>query len=228
MSAFVIPLFVIYRLRIKRYEAVQKLREKVARDLHDDVGSTLTSINILSEMSIQKLNENDEVKDYLTRISSNSSLMMDAMDDIVWNIKPANDTMTRIIARMREYAATIFEPKEIRYKFINEELVKNISLNMDVRRSLLLIFKEALNNIVKYAAATFVTIEFKIEDGNLKMSIRDDGKGFDREKIKYGNGIENMMKRAAHFDGRLEVESLENIGTKVVIHVPLNKSKAYN
>jgi signal transduction histidine kinase len=228
LAAFVVPLYFIYRLRIKRYEAIQKLREKVARDLHDDVGSTLTSINILSEMSIQKVNGNShEISDYLHRISNNSSQMMDAMDDIVWNIKPANDTMVKIIARMREYAATIFEPKEILYRFANEELVKNISLNMDVRRSLLLIFKEALNNIVKYAGAKMVSIEFKLVKDNLYLTIRDDGKGFDINTVKYGNGIENMTKRASNFNGDLEIESKENVGTKVIITIPVSKSRMY-
>jgi two-component sensor histidine kinase len=228
LAAFVVPLYFIYRLRIKRYEAIQKLREKVARDLHDDVGSTLTSINILSEMSIQKVNGNShEISDYLHRISNNSSQMMDAMDDIVWNIKPANDTMVKIIARMREYAATIFEPKEILYRFANEELVKNISLNMDVRRSLLLIFKEALNNIVKYAGAKMVSIEFKLVKDNLCLTIRDDGKGFDINTVKYGNGIENMTKRASNFNGDLEIESKENVGTKVIITIPVSKSRVY-
>jgi signal transduction histidine kinase len=228
VGAFIAPLYFIYRLRIKRYEAVQKVREKVARDLHDDVGSTLTSINILSEMSIQKINGNDsEIGDYLKRISNNSSQMMDAMDDIVWNIKPSNDTMVKIIARMREYAATIFEPKEIIYRFVNEEMVKNISLNMDVRRSLLLIFKEALNNIVKYAGARMVSIEFKLIKDNLYLTIRDDGKGFDRRIVKYGNGIENMTKRAANFNGGLEIESMENVGTKVIITIPVQKSGVY-
>jgi ligand-binding sensor domain-containing protein/two-component sensor histidine kinase len=228
LGAFIAPLFYIYKQRIKRYEAVQKLREKVARDLHDDVGSTLTSINILSEMSIQKINGDDpEISDYLRRISNNSSQMMDAMDDIVWNIKPANDTMIKIIARMREYAATIFEPKEILYRFVNEELVKNISLNMDVRRSLLLIFKEALNNIVKYADARMVSIEFKLVRDMLYLTIRDDGKGFDSRSVKYGNGIENMMKRASNFNGTLQIESMENVGTKVIINIPVQKSGVY-
>lgn len=227
LCAIVIPVVIIYQLRIKRFQAVQKLREKVARDLHDDVGSTLTSINILSEMSIERLGANGEVREYLGRIRNNSGQMMDAMDDIVWNIKPANDTMSKIIARMREYAASVFEPQEIMYKFVNEDVVKHLSLNMDVRRSLLLIFKEALNNIVKYAEASLVTIDFKIDKGNLHMDIRDNGKGFDMEKVRYGNGIENMNKRAVSFNGTIDIKSLQNVGTRVEISIPIKKSQSF-
>ena len=223
IAAF-IPVYIIYKLRLKRVEEVQKIREKVARDLHDDVGSTLTSINILSEISKDKVSkDNSEVKDYLSRISNTSSQMMDAMDDIVWNIKPANDTMIKIAARMREYAAAVFEPKDIAYRFVNEEKVKTVSLNMDVRRSLFLIFKETLNNISKYANANLVTIEFELKNNQLSLIIIDDGAGFDEKTIVYGNGIENMQKRAKSFKGSYIIKSYPGKGTHVSLTIPLSK-----
>lgn len=223
IAAF-IPVYIIYKLRLRRFEEVQKIREKVARDLHDDVGSTLTSINILSEISKDKVSkDNSEVKDYLSRISNTSSQMMDAMDDIVWNIKPANDTMIKIAARMREYAAAVFEPKDIAYRFVNEEKVKTVSLNMDVRRSLFLIFKETLNNISKYANANLVTIEFELKNNQLCLVIIDDGTGFDEKTIVYGNGIENMQKRAKSFKGNYIIKSYPGKGTHVSLAIPLSK-----
>ncbi len=219
-----IPLYIIYKLRINRIRAVQRIREKVARDLHDDVGSTLTSINILSEMSRNKIETNTpEVKNYLDKITDNSSQMMDAMDDIVWNIKPANDTMDKIEARMREYAANIFEPRNISYKFTDGAGVKSISLNMDVRRSMLLIFKETLNNIAKYAKANLVSIEFSFKNNELLLTITDDGIGFESTNIVYGNGIENMQKRAQSFKGSYTVKSYPGKGTHVLLVIPLNK-----
>jgi len=218
-----IPVYIIYSLRLKRFEAVQKIREKVARDLHDDVGSTLTSINILSEFSKSKVDAESEVKNYLDRISNTSSQMMDAMDDIVWNIKPSNDTMEKIEARMREYAAAVFEPKDIAYRFVDNDKVKNISLNMDVRRSLFLIFKETLNNIAKYANANLVTIEFELKNNQLMMRITDDGIGFDETQVVYGNGIENMQKRAKGFKGSYEIKSYPGKGTHVLLVIPLIK-----
>lgn len=217
-----VPVYVIYKLRINRLLAVQKLREKVARDLHDDMGSTLTSISILSEIANVKLTgDNKLVKDYLGRISTNSHQMMDAMDDIVWSINPANDTMRRIIARMREYAATVLEPRDIDYTVINDDKLKNIKFDMDVRRNLFLIFKEALNNLVKYSQATSVRIEFMIDRSALQLTIKDNGVGFDKDTVVYGNGLSNMKKRAAAMRGTFTITSQKNEGATVTLRIPI-------
>ncbi|GAB3937079.1 sensor histidine kinase [Mucilaginibacter myungsuensis] len=216
------PIYVIYRARINRLLAVQKLREKVARDLHDDMGSTLTSINILSEMAnIKMTGDNPQVKDYLGRISTNSSQMMDAMDDIVWNINPANDTMPRIIARMREYAATVLEPRDIDYTVVNDDKLRNVKLDMDVRRNLFLIYKEALNNLVKHSGATDVRIEFKVSYDMLQMTITDNGIGFDPEQMDLGNGLINMRKRAEGMQGSFSVDPQKTSGTTVTLKIPI-------
>jgi ligand-binding sensor domain-containing protein/two-component sensor histidine kinase len=217
-----IPFYIIYKLRINRLLAVQKLREKVARDLHDDMGSTLTSIGILSEMANTKMQgENTVSKDYLTRISSNSTEMMDAMDDIVWSINPANDTIPKIIGRMREYAATILEPRDIDYTVINDDKLKNIKLDMDMRRNLFLIYKEALNNLVKYSGATVVKIEFVVNNSSLQLIITDNGIGFDQQTVIYGNGLTNMRKRAENMNGSLTVVSEKNRGVVVRLQLPV-------
>ena len=150
--------------------------------------------------------------------------MMEAMDDIVWNIKPANDTMDKIEARMREYAANIFELRDIGYKFTDDTKVKSISLNMDVRRSLFLIFKETLNNIAKYAKANLVTIEISVKNNELLLAITDDGIGFEAKDTVYGDGIENMQKRAKSFKGSYTVKSYPGKGTHVLLVIPLAKN----
>lgn len=215
-------IYTIYRLRINRLVAVQRLREKVARDLHDDMGSTLTSINILSEMASNKINgDNAAAREYMSKISVNSSQMMDAMDDIVWSIKPDNDTMPRIVARMREYAATVLEPKDIEYAVMNDEKIKNIKLDMDRRRNLFLIFKETLNNLVKYSGASMVEIEFLVHHSRLQLIVKDNGKGFDQKLISSGNGLTNMRNRAQAMDGSLVVSSRLGKGTLVTLEIPL-------
>jgi len=217
-----LPVYVIYKLRINRLLAVQKLREKVARDLHDDMGSTLTSINILSDIANVKLTgDNQLVKDYLIRISTNSNQMMDAMDDIVWSINPANDTMPRIVARMREYAATVLEPRDIDYTVTNVDRLKNIKLDMDVRRNLFLIYKETLNNLVKYSQATQVQIEFEVNQSMLQLTIKDNGIGFDQETVTLGNGLVNMRKRANGMKGSFNITSQKNMGTVVILQIPI-------
>jgi ligand-binding sensor domain-containing protein/two-component sensor histidine kinase len=217
-----VPVYIIYNLRINRMAAVQRLREKVARDLHDDMGSTLTSINILSAMAANKITgENAPAREYLGKISTNSNQMMDAMDDIVWSIKPDNDTMPRIVARMREYAANVLEPKDIEYTVVNDDNIKNIKLDMDVRRNLFLIYKESLNNLVKYSGATDVSIEFFVHHGRLQLVVKDNGIGIDPKIIKPGNGLSNMKNRAAAIGGKLVVSSKPGDGTLITLEIPI-------
>jgi hypothetical protein len=165
MFPFLVILFVFtitytfYRLRLYRLLAVERIRNKVARDRHDDVGSALSTINILSSMAKTKL-LTDPVKtsEYISKITSNSQYMMDAMDDIVWSIKPDNDNMQKIVARMREYASSILEPKDIVISFDVAENIYDLKLNMETRRDVFLIFKEALNNSAKYSHCTKIGI----------------------------------------------------------------------
>ena len=219
---FLLPVYFIYKLRLRRLIEVQKIREKVARDLHDDMGSTLTSINILSEMANTKVDvEPAMAKDYLERISKNSSQMMESMDDIVWSIKPANDQLPRIAARMREYTASILEPQDIRYTFSTNETGHHIKLDMDERRNLFLIFKEALNNISKYAQAQNVIISLNYQRGFLILHIKDDGIGFDTQQKSDGNGLINMRKRTELLKGQIQFNSSPNAGTAITIRLPL-------
>lgn len=141
-------LYFIHRLRINRILAVENLRNRVARDLHDDMGSTLSTINILSTMAKSKLNtDNVRASEYLGKISDNSQRMMEAMDDIVWSIKPMNDSMQKITARMREIATSVLEAKDIDLQFRSDDSTEEVKMDMEARRDFFLLFKEAINNI---------------------------------------------------------------------------------
>lgn len=222
---FVIALIIydLHNARVKRLLAVEKLRNKVARDLHDDMGSTLSTINILTAMAKTKMNS-DAVKttEYLGKISDNSQRMMEAMDDIVWSIKPSNDSMNKITARMREFATNVLEAKEIELDFKVDDKVYDEKLDMEARRDFFLIFKEAVNNAAKYSKAEKVTVHISSQHKNLVLTVKDDGIGFDPEKADSGNGLGNMRKRAESMRGVLKFESGEGNGTNVILKVPLS------
>lgn len=215
-------LVLIYRLHINRLLAVVKLRNRVARDLHDDMGSTLSTINILSVMAKTKL-VTDPVKssEYISKISDNSHRMMEAMDDIVWSIKPQNDTMEKIIARMREFSTSVLEAKNIEFRFEVEEAIYKIKLPMEDRRDFFLIFKEAVNNLAKYSKSATASIAFKVDKGFLSLYIEDNGIGFDKLESDNGNGLGNMQKRAEQMGARLNIQSKNGTGTKVQLDIPL-------
>ncbi|QRR00743.1 sensor histidine kinase [Dyadobacter sandarakinus] len=220
----VLPFYIFYVLRLKRILAIQKIREGVARDLHDDMGSNLTSISILSEVvSNTLLPAQAREKEYVGRISTSSSQMMDAMDDIVWSIKPDNDYLHRVAARMREYAASVLEPQDIAFNFESTEGDRMLKLRMDDRRNLFLIYKEALNNLSKYASPTRVTISLHCRNGIVALLVADNGTGFDTDAVSGGNGLSNMKKRAAALSGKLVVNASPQRGTEILLTFPLKK-----
>lgn len=216
-------IYFIHRMRVNRLLGMEKVRSRIARDLHDDMGSTLSTINILSEMAKMKVDK-DAVKtsEYLNKISDNSSRMMEAMDDIVWSINPMNDSMQRITARMREFATGVLEARDINFRFGVDEQVQLLKLDMEARRDLFLLFKEAVNNLVKYSQCHHANIEIFIASKKLVMKITDDGVGFDINNADTGNGLHNMQKRAQSLKGTLVIDSQPGKGTKVLLEMPLS------
>jgi signal transduction histidine kinase/ligand-binding sensor domain-containing protein len=220
--AIAVIIYVIHRLRVNRLLAMEKVRTRIARDLHDDMGSTLSTINILSTMAKMKVHKDtDKTEEYLEKISDNSSRMMEAMDDIVWSINPMNDNMQKITARMREFATGVLEAKNIEFSFRVDPQVQELKLDMEARRDLFLLFKEAINNLAKYSQCRHATIDISVHKSKLLMKITDDGIGFDVSNSDGGNGLINMQKRAQSLKGKLLIESERGMGTQVKLEVPL-------
>ncbi len=214
--------YVIYRLHINRILAVAKVRNQLARDLHDDMGSTLSTINILSSMAKTKIGiDPAQSSEYISKISENSQRMMDAMDDIVWSIKPQNDTMEKLIARMREFANEALESKDILLSMEIGDNVLDMKLSMDARRDLFLIFKEGVNNAAKYSKAGRIFITFSVKKNTFHLRIKDHGVGFDLANASEGNGLENMKKRAGNLNGTLTIQSTLGEGTTLELSIEL-------
>jgi signal transduction histidine kinase len=224
LAAIALSLLIYYghHLQVQRLLAVEAVRSRVARDLHDDMGSTLSTINILSSMAKSKMHT-DAVKTatYLGKISDNSQRMMEAMDDIVWSIKPANDSMQRVIARMREFATSLLEAKDIILHFTVTDPVFQVKLNMEERRDFFLIFKETLNNAAKYSKAGHVWVDVSAQNKQLCLAVKDDGVGFVVATTDEGNGLGNMQKRADSLRGKLQIISAKEKGTEVRLCMPV-------
>jgi signal transduction histidine kinase len=186
------------------------------------MGSTLSTINILSTMAKTKMAD-DPVKtsEYIGKISDNSQRMMEAMDDIVWSIKPANDSMQKITARMREFATGILEAKDIDLDFKVDEKVNEVKLNMEARRDFFLIFKEAVNNVAKYSRCSKCSIHISLHQHRLLLDVADNGIGFNVNRADDGNGLSNMQKRAEALKGRVSIHSKPGEGTQVTLNMPV-------
>lgn len=213
----------MHRLHVKKALAVEKIRGRVSRDLHDDMGSALSTIHILSNMGSQKLNtEPAKTRDYLQKIGENSQRMMEAMDDIVWAIKPNNDSMQKLVARMREWATQALEAKDVLLDLQVDEDLYDWMPDMETRRDLYLLFKEAINNVVKYAQASKVEVRMNKVHQSLELTIQDNGKGFDPQNADGGNGLGNMQRRAQALKGTYALHTAPGKGTQVFLKFLLN------
>jgi signal transduction histidine kinase/ligand-binding sensor domain-containing protein len=212
--------YLFYWLKTQRLKQMEMVRSRISRDLHDDIGSSLTSIRILS----QRFGDGGEAQtEAMKRIHTSSQKMLDDMDDIIWTINPQNDKGEHLLSRMREFAAELTEPKGIGLICELDEELEKLQFTIDQKRNIYLIFKEALNNAVKHAQAQNITVRFgHAGSGNgVVLIVSDDGIGYRTDDPKRGNGTINMKKRAEEIRSRLETSSeLEN-GTTITLHVSL-------
>jgi ligand-binding sensor domain-containing protein/two-component sensor histidine kinase len=221
LFAFTVVYF-IYRMRINSLVSEQKLRNKIARDLHDDIGSTLSGIKLFSNMAQTKLvEERSEATNIVERIGERSEKMIDAMSDIVWSINPVNDSVENMLVRMKQYAAEMLEPKNINYTFYVDDKVKKTRFGLETRKDIYLVFKESINNAVKYSECRNLRVDLQLLKKSFEITITDDGKGFDTSKNGSGNGLNNFKQRANNLGGEIIIYSKENEGTIITLKVPL-------
>ena len=220
IAIIAILLFSWYRhiVKTKRHLEIEGIRNHIAQDLHDDIGSSLSSINIISKMgALNQVNENNHGS--FAQIEDQSGKMLSQMADIIWSINPGNDTLDEVLLHMKEFAAEILEPANITYQFKETGKVGNVKISAAVRKNLFLIFKEVLNNAMKYSSCTEVSIDLTVDQSRLTLDIRDNGEGFDMHKVILGNGLNNMQARARAIDGTLTIKAVEQGGTHISISV---------
>lgn len=215
-------IYTIYRYRINQLLAIHHIRQNISKDLHDDIGATVSSINILANIAKSDLISESKRNQFLQTIQDETKHVSQSISDIVWSINPKNDSLEVMFARMQRYASELFEAANIDYEFtFPNTKIDDSKLDIHKRQHLYLIFKEGVNNLVKYANSSTATIHFEIQNQYLKMTIADNGKGFDVQKNTEGNGILNMKKRAEEIKGTLELESQMGIGTKICLSLKM-------
>jgi two-component system, NarL family, sensor histidine kinase UhpB len=221
--AFGALLAVIGFLVVNRYRVIQKsrqlveierVRNAIARDLHDDIGSTLTSINIISRMALKDQPDQTVLANF-SRIEDHSRKMMDTMSDIVWSINPSNDTLDKTVVRMKEFSIEIFEPRGIAYEFHESGEMADARMDVNHRKNLFLIFKEVINNAMKYSQCTAIQVSLNVSHENFSLEINDNGIGFNAQSVRLGNGLKNMRERAKLMGANLTIDSVVGTGTKI-------------
>ena len=225
--------YLIYRYRINELLKRQAIRNRIAQDLHDNVGSTLSSISVYSQVAkiYHRQQKEEALNSTLEKISATSSEMISELNDTVWAINPRNDNMEVILRRMESFAKPLLASKEIKFVLQFENGIRFLNLEMEKRKNLYLIFKEAVNNILKYADCKNVQVTLTQHAFRLRMTISDDGKGFDMARTSEGykssdvygggNGLRNMQLRAREMQGELKISSSLDNGTMVILDFPI-------
>jgi signal transduction histidine kinase/ligand-binding sensor domain-containing protein len=212
------------RTREERLVELERVRKRIATDLHDDIGSSLTQISILSEVVRQRVDGDDsKVVEPLSMIANASRELVDSMSDIVWAINPQKDHLSDLTQRMRRFASDVFTARNIEFQFHAPDAERDVPLGANVRREVFLIFKESINNMVKHSGCDRANIEFQIEEDQLRLSLSDNGKGFSTSRESHGHGLMSMRERTIGLSGNLEVISQNGAGTTILLHIPLSK-----
>lgn len=202
--------------QIKNLLAVERLRTKLAADLHDNIGSSLTEISILSEVISSRLKTNDnDILNNLEKISSKSRKLIDKMSDIVWLVNPQRDSLYDLILRLQDTYADLLSDTEISFRCENLKSLEKVSLSMEHRQHLFLVFKEAINNAVSHSNCTEIFLKANVNGRILKMILIDNGSGFEFNDEQSGNGLKNMKTRSKKIGGKLIIKSTVGKGTVV-------------
>ena len=203
--------------RSKLSAAIEKLKTKLAADLHDNIGSGLTEISILSELARKDFegSTNENVYGKLRNISDVARQLVDSMSDIVWVVNPKRDSLHDLLVRLKDSYSDILSSYGISFRIINLDKIERLPLPMEYRQNLYLIFKEGINNAIKHSRCKKMSLEANVRNNVLELTLTDDGIGLSTENIEYGNGIKNIEARSKNIGGKLKWKSSAESGTTI-------------
>lgn len=219
--------YFLYRYRLRQFMRVHAVRENIARDLHDDMGSYLSSISVMSQ-SVVNLAQKDPQKAHalVQKIGETARQVMDSMGDIIWSVNPDNDSMAQLAVRMRDLGADLLEDQNVTFNLDMDEGLLQRYLPLEQRHDFFLIYKEGLTNCAKYAQATHVWVRLHQKGNALELTIQDDGVGFDPaqphgQNRLGGNGLKNMQARAKKMGGTFVLTTAPGQGTIIRLFILL-------
>ena len=211
----------LYRYRVQRFIELERVRTRIASDLHDDIGAGLSRIAVLSEVATHEAGSSSPVIERLSVIARASRELVDSMSDIVWVINPERDQLHDLTQRMRRFASDLFTSRGIEFTFRAPSSDHHLKVGADVRRHIFLIFKESVNNIVRHSRCTKADLDLRVDSGRIVLTVTDNGAGFDPAHPSDGNGLANIRERARVLGGELRMDSGNGAGTTITVNVPV-------
>jgi signal transduction histidine kinase len=207
---------------------MERLRTRIASDLHDDIGSSLSRIAVLSDAVRRKVNGEPGIVPLLSNMAEASREAIDAMGDIVWAVNPKKDHLQDLEQRMRRLAGEMLTEQDLEFSCSSHGELESHTLTPDFKRNVILIFKECLNNVVRHSSASKVSIRLDLNDGELLLKIQDNGKGFDSAHDYDGQGLRNMKKRASELNANLEVSSKPENGAIICLQARIHRGSFFD
>ncbi len=213
----------LVRQRVKFQEqlALERQRQKITADLHDDIGASLSSLQINSAVASQLLNsDKDSAKAILSKIEMQAQSLAGKIGDIIWSMKPGKEEFMTLSSRIKNFTSEMLGGTRMGYAVNVHPDIDELAKDITVRKNIVFILKEAIHNAVKYSRGNYVAVSLQYKDQTIYMQVVDDGAGFNPEQVK-GNGIGNMHHRAAELGGTLTITSTPEKGTAVSAEIPL-------
>jgi signal transduction histidine kinase len=212
----------IYRMRVAQLLRVERVRARIATDLHDDIGASLAQIAVFSEVLRRRAGMTSaEADGLLERIGNTSREVVGSMNDIVWAVNPRQDSLRDLVARMRRFAEDMFAQSDTEFEFVAPINVDHVRIGPVAKREILLILKEGVTNIMKHAHCRRAGVVVDLRGRELALHVWDDGRGFDPDAAHQGNGIRNLRTRVSRLQGRLTVASEPGQGTHVRLAIDI-------
>jgi signal transduction histidine kinase len=219
-TALAAAVYALHSWRVRDALELERVRTRIATDLHDDVGASLSQVAIMSEVASRHAEADRQT---LQEIADTSRAVLQSMSEIVWTVDPRHDRIDDLVQRMRWFAGETLSPAGITLQLSCSEDAHKIRLSVDARRHVFLIFKECVNNTARHSGARHAKVALTMEQHEVRLLVEDDGRGFDAGQTSHGHGLRNMAERARALDGIFEVYSHPGEGTRLALRVPLGR-----
>ncbi|MEL6675248.1 MAG: two-component regulator propeller domain-containing protein [Bacteroidota bacterium] len=240
LFAFGVLTYIRYKIREREKELEQlakierakvaerdRVRKETASDFHDELGNKMTKISLFAEMARRAAPQHEQLHTYLAQVEKNTQFLSEGFRDFLWVLDPGKASVADTLVRIKDFGDQLFEHTEIQFQVKGlQEAWENLHLSLDQRRQIVLIFKEAMHNALKYAAADKVLLSAGKENGEIYLSLQDNGQGFEEAHIKKGVGLDSMRRRAEKIGGQLEVSSQLQSGTQICLRLSIPVIKA--
>jgi signal transduction histidine kinase len=214
-------IYILFRYRLRQKTNLLEMRNRFSQDLHDEIGSSISGINLLSQIAAEKLHNNkpDEASEYLFKVNNYTRDVIEKLSDMVWVFNPQNDSIEKLLQRLKSFTISIALSKNIKIHFVTDKESEIINLTIRQRKAIYLISKEALNNTFKYGECSNIYYSLNARGSKWRLQIQDDGKGFIPANNKNGNGLKNMQARADEIGANFTIQSNPGAGTIITVEL---------